>query len=305
MREHFGRFLVDVGIKNQEIVVLDADVCVSTKTKYFKEFYPDRFIQVGIAEQNMIGIAAGLSTIGYIPLVSSFAVFVTKRALDQISVSIAYPNLNVKIIGGYSGLSAGKAGPTHQSIEDIAILRAIPNMVIISPGSIAQMKKALDCSIDYKGPVYIRAPRNELKEIHDLNYNFEIGKGYIVEDGSDLAIFTTGVVIQEVIAAVQTLKCKGYSIRVVHMPTIKPIDSNLIKSTIKDIKKILTVEDHNIIGGFGSAVCEVAAELGGIVNRLGITDTFCESASERDLLQKYGINSLKIAEVAEMLIVGD
>ena len=233
-REIFGKSLVELGKKNKNVVVLDADLASSTKTTYFAEEFPDRFIQCGISEQNMIGVAAGLASCGKIPFVSSFAVFVTKRPADQISISVAYPKLNVKIIGAYTGLFNGKTGATHMAGEDIAIMRAIPGIVVIDPADVIELSKAVEVIADYYGPVYMRETRDEWPDVFDSSYKFEIGKATTVKDGNDAAIISCGVMTSESLTAVEKLKAKGIDVRVVNMSTIKPIDREaVIKSAVE------------------------------------------------------------------------
>ncbi|MHB9127397.1 MAG: transketolase family protein, partial [Candidatus Humimicrobiaceae bacterium] len=242
-RETFGKTLVELGKKNKNIVVLDADLASSTKTTYFAQEFPDRFFQCGISEQNMIGVAAGLASCGKIPFVASFAVFVTKRPADQISISVAYPKLNVKIIGAYTGLFNGKTGATHMAGEDMAIMRAIPGIVVIDPADVIELKQALEAIANYYGPVYMRETRDEWPDVFDSNYKFEIGKAATVKDGNDATIISCGVMTSQSIIAAEKLKEEKINVRIVNMTTIKPIDREAIAKSAKETGAIVTCEN--------------------------------------------------------------
>jgi len=302
-REAFGKSLVELGRKNKNIVVLDADLASSTKTTYFAEEFPDRFFQCGISEQNMIGVAAGLASCGKIPFVASFAVFVTKRPADQISISVAYPKLNVKIIGAYTGLFNGKTGATHMAGEDMAIMRAIPNIIVIDPADVIELNQAMEAVAAYYGPVYMRETRDEWPDVFDSNYKFEIGKAAIVKEGNDAAIISCGVMTSESLAAAEKLKAEGINVKVVNMSTIKPIDKDAVIKSAKDTGAIVTCENHNIYGGLGSAVAEVLVEGAcAPMLRIGIKDVFNECGTNKELLEKYQMSSYHIAEAVKKVI---
>lgn len=290
MRDAFGRGLVEAGRRNDRVVVLDADLATSTRTSMFAKEIPDRFIQVGIAEQNMVGLAAGLATVGYIPFACTFATFISKRACEQVSISVAYPRLNVKLVGAYSGLYTGKTGATHQSLEDVAIMRAIPNMMVVVPADAVQLRQALDAIVAYEGPVYLRIARDAYPVIFDDSYKFEPGKALVLREGDDATIVATGIMTHTALAAAEELAKEGLQVRVVNVPTIKPIDREIICQAARETGAIVTVENHSIIGGLGSAVAEVVTEEWPVpVVRVGTRDVFGESASNEDLTAKYGL----------------
>lgn len=296
-RQSYGEKLAELGEKNSDVVVLDADLSSATKTNIFAEKFPDRFINVGISEQNMMGIAAGLSTFGKVPFVSTFAVFATGRAYDQIRNSIAYPNLNVKICATHAGITVGEDGATHQMIEDISLMRTMPNMKVMCTSDDVQTKWAIEEISKIDGPVYLRLCRLATPVIYHEKQPFEFGKGIQIGDGTDGTIVATGVTVSEAIKAQQLLEEKGIHVRVVDIHTIKPIDEELIINCAKETKKIITVEDHNIIGGLGSAVCEVLSEkYPKKVERLGIQDTFGRSGKAEELLHYSKIDAEAIME---------
>lgn len=304
VRDAFGEALVELGGKNQDIVVLDADLSVSTKTCMFAEKYPERFFNVGVAEQNLIGIAAGLASCGKIPFVSTFAVFAPGRCYDQIKNSIAAPKLNVKIVATHGGITTGPDGLSHQSIEDIGIMRTMPNFKIIIPADATETKKAINAAAEYHGPIYIRLCRMSTPIIFGDNYNFEIGKSVLLEEGKDIAIFATGVMVAEALKAKKLLKAEGIDAAVVNMHTIKPIDHESIIKFAKETGTLITAEDHSIIGGLGSAVAEVLAEsrLPVKMKRVGVKDVFCESGETEELMKKYDICSEHIVKSAKELL---
>ncbi|NQT66568.1 MAG: transketolase family protein [Actinobacteria bacterium] len=303
MREAFGKSLVELGRKNKDVVVLDADLASSTKTTYFAEEFPDRFFQCGIAEQNMMGVAAGLASCGKIPFVTSFAVFVTKRPADQIAVSVAYPGLNVKIIGAYTGLFNGRTGATHMAVEDIAIMRAIPGIVVIDPADTVEIGKAVQVIAKYDGPVYMRETRDEWPDVFDCDYEFEIGKAITLKDGDDAAIISCGVMTSESLAAAEKLKEEGINVRVVNMSTIKPIDREAIIKNALETGAIVTCENHNIYGGLGSAVAEVLVEEAPVpAQRIGIRDVLNECGTNRELMEKFGMSATHIMEAVKKVI---
>mgnify|MGYP001624669455 FL=1 len=301
-RESFGKALEELGEENKKVVVLDADLYNSTKTEYFKKRFPERFFNLGIAEADMIGTAAGFATCGKIPYASSFAAFATGRVYDQIRASIAYPKLNVKICATHAGITVGEDGATHQMVEDINLMRGMPNMLVMSTSDDIQTKWAVKEIANYEGPVYLRLTRYKTPVIYDNKTKFEIGKGIQIGDGTDACIIATGVTVAESLKAKEELKQKGINVRVVDIHTIKPIDKELIIKCAKETDRIITVEDHNIIGGLGSAVCEVLAEnYPKKVTRMGIEDRFGKSGRAEDLMKYYGIDKDAIIEEIEGL----
>ena len=296
-RQSYGEELAKLGEDNEKIVVLDADLSSATKTKIFAEKFPDRFINVGIAEQNLMGIAAGLSTFGKIPFTSTFAVFAAGRAYEQIRNSIAYPNLNVKICATHAGVTVGEDGATHQMIEDLSLMRTLPNMTVMCTSDDIQTKWAVREIAKVNGPVYLRLCRMATPIIYDVTQHFEVGKGVQIGDGKDASIIATGVTVSEALKAKELLKEKGINVRVIDIHTIKPIDKALIIKCAKETKRIITIEDHNIIGGLGSAVCEVLSEEYPIkVERMGIPDCFGRSGKAEELLHYYKIDCNAIVE---------
>lgn len=296
-RESFGRVLEELGAENDKVVVLDADLFNSTKTEYFKEKFPERFINLGIAEADMIGTAAGLSTCGKIPYATTFAAFATGRVYDQIRTSIAYPKLNVKICATHAGITVGEDGATHQMLEDINLMRGLPNMVVISTADDVETKWAVKEIAKYNGPVYLRLSRYKVPSIYDNETKFEIGKGIQIGDGKDATVFATGVTVEEALKAKEISSTEGIDIRVVDIHTIKPIDKELIIKCAKETKKLISVEDHNIIGGLGSAISEVLTDnYPKKLVRMGIEDTFGRSGRAEDLMKYYGIDSNAIIE---------
>lgn len=291
-RESFGKALVELGKGNENVVVLTADLAGATKTSLFEKEFPDRFINVGIAEQNMIGISAGLATTGKIPFASTFAMFAAGRAYDQIRNSVAYPKLNVKICGTHAGVTVGEDGATHQMIEDISLMRTLPNMTVISTSDDIQTKWAVKEISKINGPVYLRLARLSTPIIYNENQKFEIGKAVQIGEGTDGTVFATGVTVSEAIKAQENLKQKGINIRVVDVHTIKPIDKETIIKCAKETKKIISIEDHNIIGGLGSAISEVLTdEYPCKLIRLGIKDTFGKSGKAEELMKYFGITA--------------
>ena len=295
-RQSYGEELANLGEKNNKVVVLDADLSAATKTSIFAKKFPDRFFDMGIAEQNMIGTAAGLATCGKIPFASTFAMFAAGRAYDQIRNSICYPNLNVKICATHAGITVGEDGATHQMIEDISLMRTIPNMTVICTSDDTQTRWAVNEIAKFEGPVYLRLCRLATPKIYE-NEKFEIGKGIQIGDGTDATIIATGVVVAEAIGAMKELRDRGINIRVIDMHTIKPIDEDIIIKAAKETKKIITIEDHSIIGGLGSAVCEVLSEnYPTKVYRMGIKDEFGKSGKAEDLLKYFKIDKNAIIE---------
>lgn len=304
-RQSFGEELANIGEKNDQIVVLDADLSSATKTNIFAKKFPNRFFDMGIAEQNMIGTAAGLATCGKIPFVSTFAMFAAGRGYDQIRNSICYPKLNVKICATHAGITVGEDGATHQMLEDISLMRTIPNMTVMCTSDDAQTRWAINEISKFDGPVYLRLCRLATPKIYE-NEKFEIGKGVQLGEGTDATIIATGVVVPKAIEAMEILQAKGINIRVIDMHTIKPIDKEIIVKSAKETKNIITIEDHSIIGGLGSGVCEVLAEnYPKKVYRMGIKDEFGKSGKAEDLLKYFKIDKDSIAEFIEKIINGN
>lgn len=302
-RDAYGEALKELGANNENIVVLDADLSGSTKTSVFAKAYPHRFFNVGIAEQNLIGTAAGLATAGKIPFASTFAMFATGRALEIIRNSVCYPKLNVKIAATHAGLTVGEDGATHQALEDISLMRSLPNMVVLSPADAIETKQCIIKAAEHNGPVYIRLGRAKVPVILDENYDFEIGRGIELKGGRDITIIATGVMVEKALSASERLAEEGISARVINMASIKPIDEDIIIRAAKETKGIVTVEEHSIIGGLGSAVAEVVVEKQPTrVIRIGTMDTFGESGDGFELLEKYGLNVENIMSKAKELL---
>ena len=291
-RQSYGEALENLGKENENIVVLDADLSGATKTKIFAKRFPERFFNIGIAEQDMVGTAAGMSTMGKIPYLSTFAVFAAGRAYDQIRNSICYPNLNVKICATHSGVTVGEDGATHQMLEDLSMMRTLPNMTVLSTSDDTQTKWAVKEISKINGPVYLRLCRLASPVIYEENTEFEIGKAHQFGAGVDVAVIATGVVVSEALKAKEELKKQGIDIRVIDMHTIKPIDKDIIIKAAKEVRKIITIEDHSVIGGLGSAVCEVLSEeYPTKVIRMGIKDTFGKSGKAEELMKYFNITA--------------
>ena len=294
-RQSYGEALEKLGKENENIVVLDADLSGATKTNIFAKTFPGRFFNIGIAEQDMVTTAAGMSTMGKIPYLSTFAVFAAGRAYDQIRNSICYPNLNVKICATHAGITVGEDGATHQMLEDLSMMRTLPNMTVISTSDDTQTKWAVEEISKVKGPVYLRLCRLATPVIYSENQKFEIGKGYQFGEGTDGAVIATGVTVTEALKAQEELKKQGIDIRVIDMHTIKPIDKDIIVKAAKETKKIITIEDHSVIGGLGTAVCEVLSEeYPTKVIRMGIKDTFGKSGKAEELMEHFNITAKDI-----------
>lgn len=292
-RESYGNALAELGKEKENLVVLDADLAAATKTGIFKKAFPERHIDCGIAEANMTGIAAGLSTCGKVPFVSTFAMFAAGRAYEQVRNSIGYPHLNVKIGATHAGISVGEDGATHQCNEDIGLMREIPGMVIINPSDDVEAKAAVRAAYEYVGPVYLRFGRLAVPVINDnLEYKFEIGKGVELRKGKDITIFATGLCVSETLKAAETLAANGIDAQVINIHTIKPLDEDLVVSAAKKTGKVVTIEEHSIIGGLGSAVCDcLCAKAPTPVYKIGVNDTFGESGPAVELLKKYELDS--------------
>lgn len=300
IREAYGRSLVELGRKNYKVVVCDADLSSSTKTIYFKENFPDRFVDVGIAEQNLIGVSAGLASAGKTVFASSFSVFETERALEVIRNMVCMSNLNVKICSTHAGLMTGEDGATHQSLEDISIMRTLPNMRVLVPADFEEARQMTHFIAEQEGPFYMRMVRDDLNDIYDENYRFEIGKADILLDGDDVAILSCGPMVWNSYEAAMMLKERGIHTRVINMSSIKPIDESVIIDCAKDVGLIVTIEDHSIIGGLGSAVCEVVCEnYPAKVFRLGVEDRFGMSGVSSELYEYFGLTPKSIADKVE------
>ena len=298
-REAYGTALAEIAKYNYRIVALDADLSKSTKSADFKKEYPDRFFNAGIAEANMIGMAAGMAASGLIPFASTFAMFAAGRAFEQIRNSVAYPKMNVKIVGSHSGITVGEDGATHQAIEDISLMRSIPNMVVINPCDATETAAAVKAAAEYNGPVYIRTGRMAVEDLHENGCSFEIGKGEVLRDGDSLAIVATGICVKMALDAAEELKEHGINARVINISTIKPLDNELILKSAKECGRIITVEEHSIIGGLGSAVSEAVCEDHPVVVRkIGVRDVFGQSGKPAELLRCYGITKENIFEEA-------
>lgn len=292
-RESYGNALKELGAEFPDLVVLDADLAEATKTGTFKKAFPDRHIDCGIAECNMMGIAAGLSLVGKIPFVSSFAMFAAGRAFEQVRNSIGYPHLNVKIGATHAGITVGEDGASHQCNEDIALMRTIPGMVVMCPADDIEAKAAVRAALEHEGPVYIRFGRAAVPVINDNpDYKFEIGKGTVLREGTDVTIVATGICVDSALGAAEKLAAEGISAEVVSICTIKPLDEELIVNSAKKTGKVVTVEEHSVIGGLGSAVCDcLSAKLPTPVKKVGMQDVFGESGSAAALVQKYGLDA--------------
>lgn len=300
-RESYGETLLELGEQNSNVVVLDADLSAATKTNLFAQKYPERFFDMGIAEANMIGTAAGLATCGKIAYASTFAAFAAGRAYDQIRCSVAYPKLNVKICATHSGITVGEDGATHQMIEDLSMMRTMPNMLVMCTSDDLQTKWAVQEISKYEGPVYLRLARVKTRKIYDENQKFELGKAIQIGEGTDATVFATGVTVEQALLAKDELEKQGINIRVVDIHTIKPIDEKMIIKCAQETKKLISVEDHNIIGGLGSAISEVLTDkYPKKLTRLGIKDCFGMSGKAEELVKYFGIDSETIVEICKM-----
>ena len=295
IRAAFGNALVEAGKADKNVVVLDADVAASTQTKIFQKEFPERFFDMGIAEQDMVATAAGLASQGKIPFAACFAVFATGRAYDQVRNSVCYPNFNVKIVGTHGGITVGEDGASHQALEDVSLMRGIPNMTVIVPADSKECKEAVKYAATHDGPFYIRVARSNVPDIFDDSYKFSL-KGKVMKKGSDVTIVTNGETLVESLDAADILEQKGISTTVINLPVVKPIDNDIILKESANAKLVVTVENHSVIGGVGSAVCEVLSEdMPKKVLRIGIQDTFGQSGNSDKLLDFYGLSAEKIA----------
>lgn len=299
-RQAYGQALVKLGAENKDVVVLDADLSKSTKTELFARAFPERFFNMGIAEQNMIGTAAGLALAGKIPFVSSFAIFATGRAFEQVRNSIAYPALNVKIAASHAGISVGEDGASHQSIEDLALMRVLPNMSVIVPADAAQTAAAVVAASAHQGPVYLRLGRPAVPQLYSQDYEFHLGRADVLQDGQDAAVIACGLMVAPALEAAALLAPRGVTVRVINMATIKPLDVEAVVRAARETGAVVTAEEHSIIGGLGSAVAEVLVENYPVpMQRVGIRDTFGESGRPQELLEKYGLTARHIVEAVE------
>ena len=303
-RESYGNALAELGREHEDVVVLDSDLAGATKTRKIKKAFPDRHIDCGIAEANMMGIAAGLATTGMVPFASTFAMFAAGRAFEQVRNSIGYPHLNVKIGATHAGISVGEDGASHQCNEDIALMRAIPGMTIINPSDDIEAKAAVKAAYEMEGPVYLRFGRLAVPVINDRpNYKFEIGKGVILRDGSDVAIIATGLCVSSALEAADRLSEDGINAMVINMHTIKPLDKELVRKAAKKTGKIVTVEEHSVIGGLGGAVCEALCDSEPVpVKRIGMNDVFGESGPAAALIEKYGLDGKGVYRAVKAFI---
>lgn len=301
-REAYGNALAEFG-NDERIVVLDADLSKSTKTDTFKQKYPDRFFNMGIAEGNMVSVAAGMASTGKVVFASTFAVFAALRACEQIRNSIAYPKLNVKIGASHAGLTVGEDGASHQAIEDIAVMRSIPNMTLINPSDATTMREAVKAAIEMDGPVYLRLGRLAVPVLYENGLDFKIGKGIELREGKDVTIIATGMMVGVAVEAAEALEAEGVSVRLIDMHTIKPIDRELVIKAAKETGAIVTVEEHNVIGGLGGAVSEVLADACPVpVKRVGVRDQFGKSGKPLELLELYGLTPKEIVGAAQAAI---
>lgn len=303
LRDVWGQTLADLANVHPNLLVLDGDLANSTKADIFAQAHPDRFIETGIAEQNMIGVAAGLATLGFVPWISTFAAFVAKRALDQIRVVVAQPHLNVKLCGSYSGILTGKTGKTHQSVEDIAVFRAMPGVVTLAPADGHELRAMMSAMMAHDGPMYLRLTRDPSPTVFPTDYRFEIGKAALLRDGADLGLISTGVQTIRTLEAADLLASEGIAASVLHVPTLKPLDADAIVTLAERTGRIVTAEDHSIIGGLGSAVAETLSERRPTpLRRVGIRDTFGESGPNDAILEKYGLTARHVFQAAQALL---
>ena len=300
-RESYGNALAELGREHDDVVVLDADLAGATKTSTFKKEFPDRHFDCGIAEGNMMAVAAGLASMGMVPFASTFAMFAAGRAFEQVRNSIGYPHLNVKIGATHGGISVGEDGASHQCCEDFALMRSIPGMTVICPADDVEARAAVKAAYEFEGPVYLRFGRSGVPVFHDENrFRFEIGKGEVLQDGNDVAIIATGLMVGEALKAAEDLKAEGISARVINMATIKPLDEELVLSAARECGRIVTCEEHSVIGGLGEAVCSLLAEKHPApVRRIGVNDEFGHSGPAADLLKDFGLSAENIVKTVK------
>ena len=301
-RDSYGKALAQLGAEHPDLVVLDADLAGATKTATFQKAFPDRHFDCGIAEGNMVTVAAGMAAAGLVPFASSFAMFAAGRAFEQIRNSIGYPHLNVKIGATHGGISVGEDGASHQCCEDFALMRTIPGMVVICPADDVEARAAVKAAYEHQGPVYLRFGRLAVPVFHEEDYEFRIGKGEVLKDGSDVAIIATGLMSYEALTAAGALEAEGISARVINMPTIKPLDEALVLQAAKDCGRVITCEEHSVLGGLGEAVCSLLSEkLPTPVRRIGVNDEFGHSGPAGALLKQFGLSAEHVAQVAREL----
>lgn len=302
-RDAYGEALAELGGENDKIVALDADLSGSTKTGVFAKKFPNRFFNMGIAEANMVGTAAGLASVGKIPFLSTFAIFAAGRGWEQIRQSVAYPKANVKIVATHGGVTVGEDGGSHQSVEDVAIMRAIPNMTVIVPADGEETKAAIRAVAAHKGPVYVRLGRNKVPSVFPAGHKFEIGKGVEVVAGTDLTFITTGLMTAQAVIAAEKLKAEGISARVLHIGTVKPLDKELVLKAAQETRAIVTAEEHSVVGGLGGAVAEfLAEECPTLMKRVGVYDRFGTSGKSDELLKYFGLNAETLIEEAREIV---
>jgi len=302
-RDAYGEALAELGGENDKIVVLDADLSGSTKTGVFAKKFPTRFFNMGIAEANMVGTAAGLAAVGKVPFLSTFAIFAAGRGWEQIRQSVAYPKANVKVVATHGGVTVGEDGGSHQSVEDIAIMRAIPNMTVIVPADGEETKGAIRAVAAYKGPVYVRLGRNKVPSVFPAGHKFEIGKGVVVVPGTDLTFITTGLMTAQAVIAAEKLKAEGISARVLHIGTVKPLDKELVLQAAEETGAIVTAEEHSVVGGLGGAVAEYLCEACPTpMKRVGVYDRFGTSGKSDELLKYFGLNAETLIEEAREIV---
>ena len=303
-RGEYGLTLADLGKTNENIVVIDCDLSGSTMTKYFREQFPERHFNVGIAEQDAVTTAVGLSTTGKIPFVSTFAVFASGRAWEQIRNGVCYPNFNVKIVATHCGITVGEDGASHQALEDVAIMRAIPNITVVAPADATEVREVITWAAEYKGPVYVRVSRANLPVIFkEGEYKFNPKKAVVMKEGKDVTVVTNGETTCEVVEAAKMLEEEGISVEVVHAPVVKPLDTETIVNSAKKTNRVITVENHSIIGGLGGAVCEALSENYPVkVSRVGINDQFGQTGTASELMEYYGLSAKKLAEKIKGLV---
>lgn len=304
LRIEYGKYLTEIGARNKDIIVLEGDLKASTQSIQFQQLYPNRYFDIGVAEQNMVGIAAGLSLSGKIPIVHSFACFISMRALEQVRTTVAYPRLNVKFVVSHGGISSGSAGTTHHATEDIAIMRSIANMTVLVPGDVTEMKQVVAAALSHDGPVYIRISAAEAEDIYGPGHQFAIGKATELTRGEDATIITTGTLAYEGLCAAERLKNEErIGVRVLQMASVKPLDEDAVLAAVEQTGRIVTVEEHNILGGLGGAVCEIAAETGKAkVWRIGIRDCFCGVGTASYLMKENGLTVENIVETVKKLV---
>ena len=301
-RDAYGKALAELGAEKQDLIVFDADLAGATKTGTFQKVFPDRHFDCGIAEGNMIAVAAGAATMGLVPFASSFAMFAAGRAFEQVRNSIGYPHLNVKIGATHGGISVGEDGASHQCCEDFALMRSIPGMTVICPADGEETRLAVRAAYEMNGPVYLRFGRLAVPEFHEKNFNFQIGKGEVLRDGNDVAIIANGLMVYEAIVAGEELAKQGINAMVINMATIKPLDEELVLEAAEKCGKVITCEEHSVIGGLGEAVCSLLSEKKPtVVRRIGVNDEFGHSGPAKELLKQFGLSSEHIVEVAQEL----